>query len=216
MISVLQFCGKFLQITQWLSQNNVDHCENERKTPSISAVKYSLMQNVSRRIDRARAHLHMSNLSRVTVVSVKAVFRTPRKKAKDLFVLKRDESRRRPVVAILGKGVRCQWGQFGMRASPYAPPNIEDPSQNYLFCTLFRIANISFSINFSTASFFEIAASMLDASFKPLLPLDFDRFLKFGQYCTQVFHEYCTPFQRYRFYQTFVLRIRVSIIIDDN
>ncbi len=35
-------------------------------------------------------------------------------------------SRRRPVVAIPpGKGVRCQWGQFGMRASPYAPPNIE-------------------------------------------------------------------------------------------
>ncbi len=34
-------------------------------------------------------------------------------------------SRRRPVVAIPGKGVRCQWGQFGMRASPYAPPNID-------------------------------------------------------------------------------------------
>ncbi len=32
---------------------------------------------------------------------------------------------RRPIVAILGKGVRCQWGQFGMRASPYAPPNID-------------------------------------------------------------------------------------------
>ncbi len=29
-----------------------------------------------------------------------------------------------PVVAIPGKGVRCQCGQFGMRASPYAPPNI--------------------------------------------------------------------------------------------
>ncbi len=34
-------------------------------------------------------------------------------------------SRRRSVVAIPGKGVRCQWGQFGMRASPYAPPNID-------------------------------------------------------------------------------------------
>ncbi len=34
-------------------------------------------------------------------------------------------SRHRPVVAIPGKVVRCQWGQFGMRASPYAPPNIE-------------------------------------------------------------------------------------------
>ncbi len=34
-------------------------------------------------------------------------------------------SRRRPVVAIPGKGVRCQWGQFGMRASPYASPNID-------------------------------------------------------------------------------------------
>ncbi len=34
-------------------------------------------------------------------------------------------SRRRPIMAILGKGVRCQWGQFGMRASPYAPPNID-------------------------------------------------------------------------------------------
>ncbi len=37
-------------------------------------------------------------------------------------------SRRRPVVAIPGKGVRCQWGQFGMRASPYAPSNIESLS----------------------------------------------------------------------------------------
>ncbi len=34
-------------------------------------------------------------------------------------------SRCRPLVAIPGKGVRCQWGQFGMRASPCAPPNIE-------------------------------------------------------------------------------------------
>ncbi len=34
-------------------------------------------------------------------------------------------SRRRSVVAIPGKVVRCQWGQFGMRASPYAPPNID-------------------------------------------------------------------------------------------
>ncbi len=25
-----------------------------------------------------------------------------------------------------GQGGGCQWGQFGMRASPYAPPNIED------------------------------------------------------------------------------------------
>ncbi len=37
------------------------------------------------------------------------------------------ESRHRPIVAIPGKGVWCQWGQFGMRASLYAPPNI-DPS----------------------------------------------------------------------------------------
>ncbi len=36
-------------------------------------------------------------------------------------------SRRRPVVAIPGKGVRCQWGHFDMRASPDAPPNIEKP-----------------------------------------------------------------------------------------
>ncbi len=34
-------------------------------------------------------------------------------------------SQHRPFVTIPGKGVRCQWGQFGMRASPYAPPNIE-------------------------------------------------------------------------------------------
>ncbi len=34
-------------------------------------------------------------------------------------------SRRMPYVAIPGKGVRCLWGQFGMRASPYAPPNID-------------------------------------------------------------------------------------------
>ncbi len=34
-------------------------------------------------------------------------------------------SQRWPVVAIPGKGVRCQWGQFSMRASPYAPLNID-------------------------------------------------------------------------------------------
>ncbi len=34
-------------------------------------------------------------------------------------------SRRRPVVAIPGKGVRCQWGHFGMRALPYTLPNID-------------------------------------------------------------------------------------------
>ncbi len=34
-------------------------------------------------------------------------------------------SRRRPVVAIPGKVVRYQWGQFGMRASPYTPSNID-------------------------------------------------------------------------------------------
>ncbi len=34
-------------------------------------------------------------------------------------------SRRRPIVVIPGKGVWYQWGQFGMRASSYAPPNIE-------------------------------------------------------------------------------------------
>ncbi len=37
---------------------------------------------------------------------------------------------RRPVVAILGKGVRCQWGQFGMCALPYAPPNIDHKALN--------------------------------------------------------------------------------------
>ncbi len=36
-------------------------------------------------------------------------------------------SRCRPVMAIPGKGVRYQWGQFGMRASPYALPNIDMP-----------------------------------------------------------------------------------------
>ncbi len=34
-------------------------------------------------------------------------------------------SQRRPYVAIPGKGVRCLWGQFGMRASPNTSPNID-------------------------------------------------------------------------------------------
>ncbi len=51
---------------------------------------------------------------------------------------------------------------------------------NFLFFTSFRIANISFNINFFTIGFFEIAAWMLDASFKPPPPFDFDRFLEFG------------------------------------
>ncbi len=37
-------------------------------------------------------------------------------------------SRCRPVMAIPGKGVQCQCCQFGMRASPYTPPNIESTS----------------------------------------------------------------------------------------
>ncbi len=41
---------------------------------------------------------------------------------------------RRPVVAIPGKEIRCQWGQFGMRASPYAPPNIEIHLWTHLQC----------------------------------------------------------------------------------
>ncbi len=51
-------------------------------------------------------------------------------------------SRRRPVAAIPGKGVRCQWGQFGMRASPYDPPNI-DHTLFYQFLSL-CIKNLCF------------------------------------------------------------------------
>ncbi len=42
-------------------------------------------------------------------------------------------SRHRPVVAIPGKGVRCQWGQFGMRASPYTPPNMDQGRVGNIF-----------------------------------------------------------------------------------
>ncbi len=57
------------------------------------------------------------------------------------------------------------------------------PAQNNeeLFCTFFRIADISFNINFFTTSFFEITASMLDVSLEPLLLFKFDRFLEFGR-----------------------------------
>ncbi len=34
-------------------------------------------------------------------------------------------ARCRPIVAIPGKRVRCQWGQFGMRALPFTPQNID-------------------------------------------------------------------------------------------
>ncbi len=47
--------------------------------------------------------------------------------------------------------------------------------QNYLFCPLFRIANISFNINFFTIGFFEIVSSILDALLELLLPFDFNR-----------------------------------------
>ncbi len=57
-------------------------------------------------------------------------------------------SRRRPVVAIPGKGVRCQWGQFGMRASPYAPPNIDQG----ILCMSMR----TFSWNFLKFFFLKI------------------------------------------------------------
>ncbi len=42
-------------------------------------------------------------------------------------------------MAIPGKGVRCQCGQFGMRASPYAPPNI-DPSYNQLILKRYSLS----------------------------------------------------------------------------
>ncbi len=43
----------------------------------------------------------------------------------------------RPLVAIPGKEVRCQWGQFGMRASPYAPSNIDHKRvAKFTFCDM--------------------------------------------------------------------------------
>ncbi len=96
------------------------HYRGEERTSNISTflASHGQYDNTSGpKFERKMQH-SLFDLQYIFVVNYTVVIK---KQIQHHFTL----SRRRPVVAIPGKGVRCQCGQFGMRASPYAPPNIE-------------------------------------------------------------------------------------------